>query len=93
MTILCSLYFAQNNPDLIERARGILQTPHLLAAARNHAKIACFEFVTGAKLVFSGSANLRSNACKENLEITSDASTHDWYAAFIDQEVQDAQGK
>src|SRR5262249_30101062 len=58
MTMLCSRFFVEHNPQLFDQALEALVPPHRLAASRNHCKVVCFHFATGGKLSLEGSANL-----------------------------------
>ena len=42
-------------------------------------------FTDGAKMVFEGSANLRTNGNIEQFALFNDAGLHDWHAAWIDE--------
>lgn len=89
VTILVSEFFRQNSGGaydelltaLSERGPG-----HTLRADRNHAKIVCFEFASGARLVIEGSANLRSNGNRENLTLFNDKNLCEYHAAWIQSE-------
>jgi hypothetical protein len=52
-------------------------------------KVACLAFADGLKLVFEGSANLRTNKNVEQMTVINDPGLHDWHAAWIDQKVRD----
>src|SRR5438105_14844723 len=58
-----------------------------VASARCHAKVACLAFADGTRLVFEGSANLRTNKNLEQMTAINDPGLHDWHAAWIDQKV------
>jgi len=92
LTLLCSRFFVEHNPETFEQLREALRPPHRLAAARSHCKIVCFDFGTRGKLALEGSANLRSNSNTENLCLIRDAALHDWHAAYIDAEVSKHEG-
>lgn len=87
--LLCSDFMARANAEVyhgaieeLAEARG--QT---VASARCHAKVACLAFADGERLVFEGSANLRTNKNVENMTAINDRGLHDWHAAWIDAEV------
>jgi hypothetical protein len=60
-----------------------------MAATRSHAKIITAAFDDGRKLVFEGSANLRTNSNAEQLAIVQDAALHNWFAEWIDRMVSE----
>jgi hypothetical protein len=62
LTLLCSRFFVEHNPEIFDQLREVLAEPHRLAASRNHCKVVCFHFRNGAKLALEGSANLRTNS-------------------------------
>jgi hypothetical protein len=85
LRLICSDFFAKDNPALFEEARQALaERGAKLAAPRSHAKVCCLEFEGGAKLVFEGSANLRTNSNIEQFSLVNDAELHDWHAAWMD---------
>jgi hypothetical protein len=88
LTVVSSRFFRTHNPELHAALAAVLQRPHLLAAPRNHTKIATLDFGNGGKLVCSGSPNLRCNGAPEQVSIADDAESHDFHAAFIDQLAQ-----
>jgi hypothetical protein len=47
--------------------------------------VTCLEFTDGLKLVFEGSANLRTNNNREQFCLVNSAELHDWHAAWIDE--------
>jgi hypothetical protein len=91
LTVLCSDFMAKSNPGIYQgaveelvRARG--QT---VASARCHAKVACLSFADGLKLVFEGSANLRTNRNVEQVTVINDAGLHDWHSGWIEERVSE----
>ena len=87
LVLLTSDFMAKSNAAIYQgaveelaKARG--QT---VASARCHAKVACLSFSDGLRLVFEGSANLRTNRNREQLTVTRDRALHDWHAAWIDE--------
>jgi hypothetical protein len=89
LTLLTSDFMAKSNAAIYQgaveelaRARG--QT---VASARCHAKVACLAFADGLRLVFEGSANLRTNKNVEQVACVNDAGLHDWHAEWIDGKV------
>jgi hypothetical protein len=54
------------------------------AVARNHGKLAAFDFADGSGLVVTGSANLRSNRNREIVVVTNDRGLHDYFADWFD---------
>jgi hypothetical protein len=93
LTLLCSSFFYEHNPELFQEAHQILAPPHRLAASRNHCKVIAFDFATGDKLVLEGSANLRTNGNREQFCLIHDAALHDWHGRWIDAEVSRNEGK
>jgi hypothetical protein len=91
LTLLCSDFMARSNPAIYlgaveELARQRGQT---VASARCHAKVSCLAFADGLRLVFEGSANLRTNKNVEQMTAINDAGLHGWHAAWIDRKVRE----
>jgi hypothetical protein len=85
VSLLCSAFFKDHNKELFARTREALaRTGGKVAAARSHAKVVCFSYPAGDKLVFEGSANLRTNRNREQLAIVRDDALHDWQCRWID---------
>jgi hypothetical protein len=86
LTLLCSDFMAKSNRAIYEGAVEELATTRgqTVASARCHAKVACLAFADGLRLVFEGSANLRTNKNVEQVTAINDAGLHDWHAAWID---------
>jgi hypothetical protein len=85
LVLLTSDFMAKSNPAIYQgaveelvRVRG--QT---VASARCHAKVACLAFADGLRLVFEGSANLRTNKNIEQVTVFNDPDLHDWHTAWI----------
>jgi hypothetical protein len=88
--LLCSDFFAKHNPALFTEAHVELRRINgRLAAPRCHAKVCCLEFEDGAKLVFEGSANLRTNGNIEQFSLINDPALHDWHAAWMDGKLRE----
>jgi hypothetical protein len=89
LTLLASNFFKSHYKELDQWFRDELAAfpGSRMATARSHAKVVCIDFADGTALVLEGSANLRSNHNAEQLSITSDRALHDWYAAWIDGQV------
>ena len=85
LTLLCSKFFAEHNTGVWEetleefRSRG-----QRAAAARSHAKVVTFAFVSGWRLTIESSANARSNGNIEFCTLIDGADLHDWHAGWID---------
>src|SRR5439155_7591615 len=85
VSLLCSDFFAKHNKaEFAEAVREFRERGQAIAAPRSHAKVTCLYFADGVKLVFEGSANLRTNGNIEQFCLINDASLHDWHAAWID---------
>jgi hypothetical protein len=89
LTLLCSDFMAKSNRAIYDGAVGELATTRgqAVASARCHAKVACLAFEDGLRLVFEGSANLRTNKNVEQVTAINDAGLHDWHAGWIDEKV------
>jgi hypothetical protein len=85
VSLLCSDFFAKHNKaEFTEAVRELQARGMPIAAPRSHAKVTCLHFADGGKLVFEGSANLRTNGNLEQFALFNDAALHDWHAAWID---------
>src|SRR5207245_2508942 len=93
LTLLCSDFMARSNEAVFNGAVAELVAARgqTVASARCHAKVACLAFSDGVRLVFEGSANLRTNKNVEQMTCINDAGLHDWHAAWIDARVSDEQ--
>jgi hypothetical protein len=91
LTLLCSDFMARSNPGIYQGAFEELagHRGQTVASARCHAKVSCLAFADGLRLVFEGSANLRTNKNVEQMTAINDAGLHDWHAAWIDQKVRE----
>src|SRR5262249_31951 len=90
LRLICSDFFAKHNAARFQEARHDLgQRGAKLAAPPCHAKVCWLEFEGGAKLVFEGSANLRTNGNIEQFALINDPELHDWHAAWIDAKVRE----
>jgi hypothetical protein len=89
LTLLASDFMARSNAAVYQGALEELAQARgqTVASARCHAKVACLAFADGSRLVFEGSANLRTNKNVEQLTCIHDAGLHDWHAHWIDAEV------
>jgi hypothetical protein len=89
VTLLCSRFFRQHNPDLFRRMRDELtkRPGHKFAAARSHAKVVTMAFSDGTRLVGEGSANLRTNSNLEQFCLINSPELHAWHAAWIEDTV------
>jgi hypothetical protein len=88
--LICSDFFAKHNAAVFAEARAELGwRGGRLAAPRCHAKVCCLEFEGGGKLVFEGSANLRTNGNIEQFSLTNDAELHDWHAAWMEGKLRE----
>jgi hypothetical protein len=91
VTLLCADFMAKASPKVYQGAVKELaeQRGQVVGAARCHAKVVTLAFADGLRLVFEGSANLRTNRNMENLCVVNDPGLHDWHAAWIDQKVRE----
>ena len=91
LTLLCADFMAKASPKVYFGAVRELveQRGQVVGSARCHAKVATFCFTDGLRLVFEGSANLRTNRNMENLCVVNDAGLHDWHSAWIDRKVRE----
>jgi hypothetical protein len=89
LTLLCSDFMAKASPEVYLGAVKELveQRGQIVGSARRHAKVVTMAFEDGLRLVFEGSANLRTNRNMENLCVVNDPALHDWHAAWIDLKV------
>jgi hypothetical protein len=94
LTLLASVFFRDHNGDLWQetveefRSRG-----QRAAAARSHCKVATFAFSSGRRLTLEGSANLTSNANREQLVMVDGPALHDWHSGWIDELVSTHEGE
>jgi hypothetical protein len=94
LDLLCSCFFRDHNKELWEETLSELrQRGQRAAAARSHAKVCTFAFVSGRRLTLEGSANLRSNRNREQLTLIDGAELHDWHAHWIDELVTAHEGE
>lgn len=89
VTMVASMYFAQNDPQVFSKAKAELeQRGSTLANTRNHAKIiACLiDREDGAQdaIVVETSANLRSCNSLEHFTIANSRPLYDFHKAWID---------
>lgn len=93
LTLLCSSFFkVHNSAEYADAKSQAAAFPGrwTIAAARNHAKVACMNFGS-RKIVTEGSANTRNNGSIENLAILMDEELHDWHSHWIDEQVRHGQ--
>jgi hypothetical protein len=91
LVLLTSDFMAKSNAAIYQGAVGELVTARkqTVASARCHAKVACLSFSDGLRLVFEGSANLRTNKNVEQVTAINDPDLHDWHAAWVDEKVRE----
>jgi hypothetical protein len=91
LVLLTSDFMAKSNAAIYQGAVEELVTARkqTVASARCHAKVACLAFTDGLRLVFEGSANLRTNKNVEQVACVNDPDLHDWHAAWIDARVRE----
>jgi hypothetical protein len=91
LTLLTSDFMARSNAAVYQGAVEELAAARkqTVASARCHAKVACLAFADGLRLVFEGSANLRTNKNWEQMTAINDAGLHDWHAGWIDAKVRE----
>jgi hypothetical protein len=91
LVLLTSDFMARSNPAIYHGAVKELagERGQTVASARCHAKVCCLAFADGLRLVFEGSANLRTNKNWEQMTAINDADLHDWHAAWIDAKVSE----
>ncbi len=94
VSVLVSDFFAKHNGTLFTVARERLEERGgRLAAARSHCKIACLEFADGVKLVFEGSANLRSNRNWEQFALINSDELHVWHEVWLEEKFREWQSQ
>lgn len=86
LTLLCSAFFRDHNPDLWEHTLDEFRTRgQRAAAARSHAKVVTLVTAGGEPWVLEGSANLRGNGNWEQLTVIRNAAgLHHFHSAWID---------
>jgi hypothetical protein len=91
LTLLCADFMAKACPQVFQGAVKELaeQRGQTVGSARCHAKVVTLHFADGLRLVFEGSANLRTNRNLENLCVVNDPGLHDWHSMWIDQKVRE----
>jgi hypothetical protein len=86
VSLMASDFFSKHNKaEWAEAVREFQDRGQAIAAPRSHAKVTCLHFEDGAKLVFEGSANLRTNGNLEQFALFNDPGLHDWHATWIDE--------
>jgi hypothetical protein len=91
VTLLCADFMAKASPQVYQGAVAELaeHRGQMVGSARCHAKVCTLAFADGLRLVFEGSANLRTNRNMENLAVVNDPGLHDWHAEWIDAKVRE----
>src|SRR5262249_2027011 len=91
VTLLCADFMAKASSKEYQGAVAELveQRGQIVGSARCHAKVVTLAFADGLRLVFEGSANLRTNKNLENLCVINDPRLHDWHATWIDVKVRE----
>jgi hypothetical protein len=91
VTLLCADFMAKASPKVYQGAVKELveQRGQVVGSARCHVKVVTLAFADGLRLVFEGSANLRTNRNMENLAVVNDPGLHDWHAQWIDAKVRE----
>ena len=94
LLLIASDFFFAHNAALIDHAREQFAPWSIrLVSARSHCKIVCFdlgpEIIPDDAIVFSGSANLRTNRNREQLTVVRDRALHDWHAAWMEDLASD----
>jgi hypothetical protein len=86
VSLLASDFFSKlNRAEWTEAVREFQARGLPIAAPRSHCKVICLEFADSTKLVFEGSANLRTNNNPEQFCLVNSAELHDWQAAWVDE--------
>jgi hypothetical protein len=86
MSLLASDFFSKHNKaEWAEAVREFQARGQAIADPRSHCKVTCLDFADGTKLVFEGSANLRTNNNREQFCLVNSAELHDWHSAWIDE--------
>ena len=90
--LVCSKFFREHNKELYEETREEFQARGArLACPRSHAKVVTLHAPSaGLKMVFEGSANLRTNSNQEQIAILNCEKLHDWHAQWIDRLLSEA---
>ena len=91
LVLLTSDFMAKSNAAIYQGAVEELMTARkqTVASARCHAKVACLSFSDGLRLVFEGSANLRTNKNVEQVACVNEPDLHDWHSGWIDRKVRE----
>lgn len=87
LSVLCSLFFQEHNPETFAELKEVFGSKHRLTAKRCHCKVCCLDFADGTKLVLEGSANLCTNSNREQFCLINDPILHNWHARWIDEEI------
>jgi hypothetical protein len=91
VSLLAADFMAKASPKVYQGAVEELagRRGQVVGSARCHAKVVTLAFADGLRLVFEGSANLRTNRNMENLCVVNDPGLHDWHATWIDAKVRE----
>ena len=88
--LYCSKFFERHNKEFSEEMKALLtRTGNTYATGRNHAKVITLRSKEIA-LTIEGSANLRTCDYREQFALVNDPTLHDWYANWIDSEIEEA---
>lgn len=91
--IISDYFFAHERSELIPYMLKELDEDNkfTLAVAGSHTKICIFESVTGKKIVISGSSNLRSSGCLEQVTIEENKQLYDFYKDYHNRIINEYQ--
>jgi len=86
LNLITSQYFFRHyRASLIQETYETLDKYDFqLAVTRSHCKVATIKTECGLHIVMHGSANCRSAACDEQIQITEDKSLYDFYTEYND---------
>jgi len=88
LSLLVSDMFAAKQPEMWSKINAAFASRNcLVAASRTHAKVFTLDVQDDRGLVFYGSGNLRTAKSHEQLTLTRDRGVHDFYAAWIDEQI------
>jgi hypothetical protein len=86
LSLLVSAFSRDHNADVCQAVLNELAARgphHRFAAARSHCKVVTMQFSDGEKLVWEGSANLRSNSSAEQAVLINHPGLHDFHATWL----------
>ena len=85
LTLVVSHYFRHvNSADIFAQVKKTLAAVCTLRFSRMHCKVILIPTASGDFYTISGSGNLRTSGCLEQIAITNDRTTHDFHAEWID---------